>query len=125
MSTGAAARPVELLLQLFDFLLLLFDGIEHRPQNRIVVDLQIAAGCAAHSFGQHALHGLGAEADVFALAPQPQRVIRFVFVTQRLQLPQRLQTGRELALIFFSLSSEKTCHEPPPTFEALPFTDSN
>jgi len=59
--------------------------------------LQIAAGRTAHGFGQRALHGLRAEADVFAFAAQPQRVIRFVFVTQRLQLPQGLQAGRELA----------------------------
>src|SRR2546430_17141721 len=45
-SARAAAEPVQLALQLFDFLLLLFDGIEHRPQNRIIIDLQIAAGCA-------------------------------------------------------------------------------
>src|SRR5207244_2258250 len=44
VSARTAARAVQLALQLFDFLLLLFDGIEHRPQNRVVIDLQIAAG---------------------------------------------------------------------------------
>src|SRR5215213_8380216 len=64
----------DLSFQLLDLLLLLFDGVEHRPENRVIVDHQIAATGLSHRFGDDLLHGLRAEADVFAAGFEPQGV---------------------------------------------------
>ena len=50
---------VILLLKLFYCLLLLFDGIEHGPQDGIVINQQVALVVLAHRLRNDLLHGLG------------------------------------------------------------------
>jgi len=49
---------LQLLLLSANLLLLSLDGVEHGPQNRIVVHQQIAFVVCAHSFRNHLLHFL-------------------------------------------------------------------
>ncbi len=58
-------QPVDLPLLLFDLLflpfdlcLLFFDGIEHGPDNRVVVDQQVALAVFDDGFGNDLLHSL-------------------------------------------------------------------
>src|SRR5438132_13699579 len=56
-------QSLNLFLLALDLGLLLFNRIEHGPQDRIVVDEQIALIILHDCFGNDLLHGLRAEAD--------------------------------------------------------------
>src|ERR1043165_9026927 len=55
-----------LSFQLDDLLLLLFDRVEHGPDDGIVVDHQVTVRILRDGFGNHLLHGLRSETDVLA-----------------------------------------------------------
>ena len=84
------------LALLLDLRLLLFDSVEHGPEDWIVVDYQIPVACLTYCFGNHFLYCLRTEPDVFSVGFQLQCVVRFVFVAEWLQTHQRLQTGSEM-----------------------------
>ena len=56
---------LDLFFEFRNLLLLLFDRVEHRPEDRIVVDHQIAVRILADRFRDDLLQGLGAKTDLF------------------------------------------------------------
>src|SRR6185436_7317971 len=80
-----------------DLFLLLFDRIEHGPDDWIVVDHQVSISVSRNRFRDYLLHCLGAEADVFALRLDAQRVVWFVLVAQWLQLHDCTESAVEVS----------------------------
>src|SRR5436190_18671586 len=88
---GCTQMP-NLSFQFDDLLLLLFDCVEHGPDDRIVVKHQIAVSSRAHCLRDYFLHCLCAEADAFTCWRKAEGVVWFVFVAHWLQAHHGIET---------------------------------
>src|ERR1700687_1383958 len=59
------AQLLHFCFQVDDLFLLLFDRVEHRPEDRVAVDHQVAPAVLSHSFGNNLLKRLSSKADMF------------------------------------------------------------
>ncbi len=75
-----SALVFNLLLLLMYLCLLFLNCVEHGPEDRIIVDKQVALVVLSHCFWNDPLHLLRAEADVFTFGFNSQHVVRLVFV---------------------------------------------
>src|SRR5205823_10630917 len=82
----------DLAFQFCDLLLLLFYRIEHSPEDRIVVNHQVAIGVFGHGFWNDLLQRLRSKADMFSLRLKAQSVVWLVFVAERLQSHDRTES---------------------------------
>ena len=76
----------DLAFQFRDLLLLLFDCVKHGPEDRVVVNHQVAGGVFGHGFRNNFLQRLSSETDVFSLRVKTQRIVWLVLVAKQLQL---------------------------------------
>ena len=100
----------DFLLQFQNFLLLFLNRIEHGPDDRIVVDLQVTVCVSRNGFRNDLLQRLRAEANILTVGLESQRIILLVLKDDR-------------PLIFFRRSSENTDQDPPPVLLAVPLTE--
>src|SRR5215472_11923820 len=88
---------LQLLLLSANLPLLLLDGVQHGPQNRIVVHQQIPFVVRAHRFWNHFFHFLSDQADVLLGVVDAQGILLFVLVTNGVELQDLLEAGMEAA----------------------------
>ena len=69
---------LQLLLLSENLPLLFLDGVQHGPQNRIVVHQQVAFVVRAYRFRNHLLHFLGDQPDVLCRIMNAQGILFFV-----------------------------------------------
>jgi len=76
-----------------DLSLLLLDSVQHRPQNRVVVDEEVAAAIGAYGLRNHLLHVLGYEAHVLLSVPNPHGVALSIAIANRGKLQNCIKAG--------------------------------
>src|SRR6516162_2069184 len=79
-------------------ILLLLDRIQHRPENWFVVHHQVSLAVFRNRLRNYTLHLLGDQSNMFLLILDAQRILVFVAVTNRFDLQDLLQPGRELSM---------------------------
>ena len=84
-----SSQLLNLSLQLLYLCLLLFDRIEHCPENRIAMNYQITARTLSHRFWDKSLQRLSAESDVLAIGLQLEHIVFLLCETHRLQSHNR------------------------------------
>ncbi len=70
---ASRSQPANFGPKLIDFLLLLFDGIEHGPEDRVIINLQVTVFISGYRFRNNVLYRLSAKANVFGVRFEAER----------------------------------------------------